>query len=89
MHSNIKSIDRHERRALGINDDRGPERVLRRPEVCKIVGLSKASIDRLEAAGDFPRRVELGNGKWKPVGWSSTEVYAWLDKRFAERDGGV
>lgn len=64
------------------------EHIMRKPEVCGVSGLSAPSIDRLEKQGDFPRRVELGNGKWKPVGWSSTEVYAWLDKRLAERDGG-
>ena len=86
MLASMEPGNRHQRRAaawLG----RGPERILRRPEVCNIVGLSKASIDRLEAAGDFPRRCELGNGKWKPVGWSSKEVYTWLDQRLAERDG--
>ena len=88
MQPNIEPINRHERRAMGINDDRGPERVLRRPEVCEIVGLSKASIDRLESAGNFPGRIKLGNGTWAPVGWHSTAVYAWIDQRLAERDGG-
>ena len=43
------------------------EHIMRKPEVCSVSGLSAPSIDRLEEAGDFPRRVELGNGKWKPV----------------------
>ena len=87
MLPNIEPINRHERRAMGINDDRGPERVLRQQEVCKITGLSKASIRRLELAGNFPGRIKLGTGTWCPVGWHSTAVYAWLDQRLAERDG--
>ena len=79
--------NRHERRAVA-QLDRGPDRIMRLREVCEIIGLSKASIYRLEKAGDFPRRIKLGNGTWAPVGWQSSAVYDWIDRRIAACDGG-
>ena len=43
--------------------ERGPDRTLRYPELSEIIGLKRSSIDRLEAAGDFPRRFKLSGGK--------------------------
>ena len=44
---------------------------------------SPAHIARLEKAGTFPRRVQLGAGR---VGWLESEVEDWLKARVAERD---
>ncbi|MEM7303769.1 MAG: AlpA family phage regulatory protein [Pseudomonadota bacterium] len=38
---------------------------------------------RLEAAGQFPKRVKLGNNR---VGWVESEVLDWLQKRIDARD---
>ena len=38
---------------------------------------------RLEAAGEFPRRIWLGRSR---VGWSLNEVLIWIGQRKAERD---
>ena len=57
-------------------------RILRRKELKAKVGYSPAHIDRMEKAGLFPRRVELGPGA---VGWIEHEVDAWIEARAAER----
>ncbi len=46
-------------------------RILRRPEVIAITGLSGTRIDELERAGRFPARRRLSQ---RAVGWLSTEV---------------
>jgi len=47
------------------------------------VPYSFAHIARLEAAGQFPKRVRLGACR---VAWLSEEVQAWIDERVASRD---
>ncbi len=53
-------------------------RVLRLPEVCRIVGLSRSSIHRMEAAGQFPKRRRIGE---RAVAWDADEVEAWITSR--------
>ncbi|TAN56360.1 MAG: AlpA family phage regulatory protein [Rhodospirillales bacterium] len=43
-------------------------------------------IARLEAAGQFPKRVQLGPNR---VAWLLTEVDAWVNERIAIRDASV
>jgi predicted DNA-binding transcriptional regulator AlpA len=38
-------------------------RILRRLAVMEKTGLSSRTMDRKEAAGEFPKRVQLGNGR--------------------------
>jgi prophage regulatory protein len=47
---------------------------------------SPAHIDRLEKAGRFPKRVQLGPCR---VGWVESEVMAWLVARIKERDAST
>ena len=54
------------------------ERFLRIPEVCRMVGYSRASLYRLEAAGQFPRRVKLGANS---IAWRLSDVRRWMDSR--------
>jgi prophage regulatory protein len=61
----------------------GNLRILRRRELRAKVGYSTPHIDRLEKAGDFPKRVVLGPAA---VGWLEHEVNAWILARVAERD---
>ena len=60
--------------------------IYRLPAVCEVTGLSKATIYRLLARGEFPARVKLSP---RCVGWRVAEVDAWLAARAAvsEREG--
>ncbi len=58
-------------------------RILRRKALIPKVGYSAATIDRLEAAGLFPRRLKLGPNS---IGWLEAEVEAWIKQRVAKRD---
>ena len=51
------------------------DRILRLPEVVNRCGISKRTIYRLEAAGRFPARRQLGP---RAVGWVESEVRAWI-----------
>ena len=54
------------------------QKILRRLDVQRITGLSKATLWRLVKAGDFPRPIRLGA---RAVGWKAQEVVAWIDSR--------
>lgn len=58
-------------------------KVLSKQQVREKVLYSPAHIARLEAAGQFPKRVRLGTAR---VGWLETEVDDWLRQRIRERD---
>jgi prophage regulatory protein len=58
-----------------LNDLHSVPAVMRLPEVIETVGLSRASIYRLMAAGQFPQKVQLGPSS---VGWLRHEVREWL-----------
>jgi len=45
-----------------------------------------AHIARLEAVGQFPKRVRLGNFRGSRVGWIESEIRAWLQERIDSRD---
>jgi prophage regulatory protein len=50
----------------------------RLPEVEQVSGLSRSSIYRLEASGEFPKRVKLG---LRAVGWPRDAVLKWCANR--------
>ena len=56
-------------------------KILRLPEVCGIVGLSRPTVYRLIAAGKFPRPARIGI---RASGWSAAEVEAWVELKIAE-----
>jgi prophage regulatory protein len=58
-------------------------KLLSKRQVREKVIYSPAHIARLEAAGQFPKRVRLGTGR---VGWVEQEIDAWIITRIAERD---
>ncbi len=58
------------------------ERVIRKPELLAMVGLSDPTIWRLEKAGKFPRRLRLGGSS---CGWLESEIIKWLESKAAER----
>jgi predicted DNA-binding transcriptional regulator AlpA len=51
---------------------------LRLAEVCALTGLSRATIYRLEAAGEFSKRVRIAGRR---VGWRTEELYVWIRSR--------
>lgn len=58
------------------------QRIIRKPELFSMIGLSDATIWRLEKKGKFPRRISLGGNS---VGWFDTEVNGWLATKAADR----
>lgn len=52
--------------------------LLRRPEVERETGLSRASIYRLMAVGEFPRPVRIAS---RAVAWRASTITAWKDSR--------
>ena len=58
-------------------------KLLSKKQVRAIILYSPAHIDRLERAGQFPKRVRLGTNR---VGWIEQEVLDWLLIRINKRD---
>ena len=58
-------------------------RLLRRPDVENLTGLSRARIYEKMAQGDFPRPVKTGV---RAVAWVESEIADWNRQRIAERD---
>ena len=62
-------------------------KVMRRPEVESITGLSRSSIYAKMENGTFPTAIKLSE---RSVGWLEHEVQEWLKNRVsATRNGGV
>ena len=61
------------------------QRLVTKKELRSLFGVpySFAHIARLEAAGQFPKRVRLGACR---VAWLAEEVQGWIDERVATRD---
>jgi len=53
-------------------------KIIRKTALQKLTGLSPRQIDRLEKAGKFPLRIQLGQ---RSVGWHEGEINKWLDTR--------
>lgn len=51
---------------------------LRLRQVISVTGLSRMTIWRLERAGEFPRRRQLGA---RSVAWLQSEVEQWIESR--------
>lgn len=56
----------------------GGARIIRMKEVAARTGLNRTTIWRLERAGNFPRRRQLGGGS---VGWVESEIDEWIASR--------
>lgn len=59
---------------------------LSKKDVRNLVVLSPTQIARLEAEGQFPKRVRLGEPPYSRVVWVETEVLRWMEERAASRD---
>lgn len=58
-------------------------RILSKPQLKELVLYSPQHVSRLEKAGQFPKRVQLGPNR---VGWVEDEVLDWLDERLSDRE---
>jgi prophage regulatory protein len=58
-------------------------RILSKQQLREAVLYSPQHVARLEAAGQFPKRVQLGPNR---VGWVEEEVLDWLQQRINRRD---
>lgn len=56
--------------------NRVEDRILRYPEVVKLTGLSKSTLQRLEKSGRFPARVRLS---LRAVGFQSSLVQKFIE----------
>jgi len=54
------------------------DKILRRPEVELITGLSRSTIYDWMKRGEFPQPIKLGA---RLVGWRESAISAWLDAR--------
>jgi prophage regulatory protein len=61
------------------------QKLVTKKELRSLFGVpySFAHIARLEAAGQFPKRVRLGACR---VAWLAEEIQNWIDERVATRD---
>ncbi len=50
----------------------------RKHELVQILGISESTIWRMEKAGNFPKRKQLGI---KSVGWDKAEIQDWIASR--------
>lgn len=57
--------------------------ILRLRDVQGKTGLSRSTIYRLEASGDCPKRLKLGEHS---SGWLESEWDAWISERIAARE---
>ena len=62
--------------------DKPDLRLITLPEVIKIVPYSPSHLWRLERAGKFPKRVQIGANR---IGWVAEEIDRWIDKKIQNR----
>jgi len=60
--------------------------IWREPKVEEETGLSKSTRWRLEKAGDFPKKIQLGP---RAVGWRAEEIIQWCKDRCEARNEPV
>ena len=58
--------------------DATPTRILRRPEVEKLIGLRRSWLYAEMSAGRFPRPVRIGA---RAIGWRECDILKWLAER--------
>lgn len=58
------------------------QRIIRKPELLNMVGLSDPTIWRMERDGSFPKRLRLGGNS---CGWLESEVLHWVQSRMEAR----
>lgn len=59
-------------------------RIIRLPQVCEMVGLSRTSVYRFIQRGEFPAPIKIG----LMSGWLEYEIAAWIDGKINARECG-
>jgi prophage regulatory protein len=69
--------------------------IIRKRDLCKLLGISPPTLDRQRLRGEFPAPIKLGE---QAIGWTMASVQAWIDSRpvahhygeciYIEDDGG-
>ncbi len=54
------------------------EEMLTRAQVLKVLGVSRTTLWRWQAAGEFPSPLRLGDATFR---WRRAEIEAWLESR--------
>ena len=57
------------------------QRVIRRPVVEHLTGLSRSSIYAMIANNEFPAQIKIGI---RAVGWRQSEIEAWIESRSSQ-----
>jgi len=65
------------------NNEKGIDRIIRKPAMIDLTGLSNTTLWRLEKAGKFPKRITIGG---KACGWLMSEFQQWLREKSLERN---
>lgn len=52
--------------------------MLRKPAVCRMLGISAATLDRLRARGDFPPPRRISN---QVICWPRSAIEEWLEQQ--------
>jgi prophage regulatory protein len=55
------------------------ERIIRLPEVKYLTGLSRTTIYSSMAKNQFPKSIQLGNGRM--VGWKLSGIESWIEEQ--------
>lgn len=55
-----------------------PQQIIRRPEVERLVGLSRSAIYAAMDRSEFPRPIRLGK---RAVGWLLLDIEHWIQER--------
>ncbi len=63
-----------------------PMQLIDKKELVKLVKYSPQHIARLEKAGQFPKRLQLGQNR---VAWMMSEVEEWIEDRIKKRDAEI
>ena len=63
------------------------DRILRRPEVESLTGLSRSTIYAMISEGSFPSPLKIGK---RAVGWQDSDLSSWISSRQRNntKDGG-
>ena len=77
---NLKISKKSKRCHMSLSNLKHDDPVLRYIDVTHQTGLSRSTIIRLINKGDFPKPIQLGE---RSVGFLSSEVQAWKEKRIA------
>ena len=59
-----------------------PKQLIDKRELTRLVKYSPQHIARLEKAGQFPKRIRLGQNR---VAWLLSEIEAWIEERLQRR----